>query len=180
MKQVRFFAVAASVLAALISVQAQKVKVDVDATANFASIKTYGWSEGQMARNPLIADMIKTSIEKELSARGLTFSATPDINVCVIAAVGMDIQGVGPTWNNERYRYWGGYGNPAALMNVQSGTLLIDLIETKRNMSIWRGVAKSTLNSNASGDINKDAKTVEGTVKKSVTKMFEKYPSGKK
>ena len=180
MKQVRFFAVAAIVLAALISVQAQKVKVDVDATANFASIKTYGWSEGQMARNPLIADMIKTSIEKELSARGLTFSATPDINVCVIAAVGMDIQGVGPTWNNERYRYWGGYGNPAALMNVQSGTLLIDLIETKRNMSIWRGVAKSTLNSNASGDITKDAKTVEGTVKKSVTKMFEKYPSGKK
>jgi Domain of unknown function (DUF4136) len=180
MKKVSIFASVVFVLAFLISAQAQKVKVDVDATANFSGIKTYGWAEGQMARNPIIAEMIKTSIEKELAARGLTFSATPDINVCVIAAVGMDIQGVGPTWNNERYRYWGGYGNPAALMNVQSGTLLIDLIETKRNMSIWRGVAKSTLDGNASGDLAKDAKTVEGTVKKSVSKMFEKYPSGKK
>src|SRR4051794_26093288 len=123
-----FFAAAAMILAALISVQAQKVKVDVDETANFGTIKTFGWAEGQMAKNPLVAEMIKSSIEKELTARGLTHSATPDINVCVIAALDMDIAGVGPTWNNERYRYWGGYGNPAALMNVQSGTLLVDLI----------------------------------------------------
>jgi hypothetical protein len=177
MRRPHFLAAAILILSVMTAVHAQKVSVDVDKTVNFTVFKTFGWAGGQMAQNPIVAEMIKTAITAELTARGLTFdAAAPNIRVSVMAATGIDIQGVGPSWNNEVYRSWGGYGNPNALMNVTSGTLLVDLLETDKNHSIWRGVAKKTLNESASGDLVKDAKSVEGVVKKAVEKMFAKYP----
>jgi len=90
----------------------------------------------------------------------------------------MDIQAVGPTWNNANYVTWGGYTNPAALMNVTTGTLLLDL-ETKSGISVFRGVAKETLNRSTSADVAADAKSVEKLIKKAVSKMFKKYPAQK-
>ncbi|HXI25995.1 MAG TPA: DUF4136 domain-containing protein, partial [Pyrinomonadaceae bacterium] len=96
-----------------------------------------------------------------------------------VAAAGMDIQAVGPTWNSANYRTWGGYTNPAALMTVTTGTMLLDLVERKSDMSVFRGVARETLNRSASGDVAADAKSVEKLIKKAVSKMFKKYPSQK-
>jgi hypothetical protein len=163
------------------AVFAQKVKVDVDAATNFSSFKTFGWDKGAVARNAIIGQLIITAVENELTARGLTKTAdNPDLKVAVVAAAGMDIQAVGPTWNNAGYAIWGGYTNPAALMTVTTGTLLLDLIDTKRDMSVFRGVAKQTLNRSVSADAAADAKSVEKTVKKAVSKMFEKYPAKRK
>ena len=157
---------------------AQKVKVDVDSTANFSGFKTFGWDKGMVARNPIISQLIVTAVESELTARGLTRSAdNPDLKVAVVAAAGMDIQAVGPTWNNAAYSVWGGYTNPAALMNVTTGTLLVDLVDTKKDMSVFRGVAKQTLNRSASADAAADAKSVEKPIRKAVSKMFAKYPT---
>ena len=160
---------------------AQSVKVDVDTTADFSSFKTFAWDKGMVARNPIISSLIVTTVESELTKRGLTrVDANPDLKVAVAAAVGADIQAVGPTWNNAKYQVWGGYTNPAALMNIVTGTLLVDLIDAKKDMSVLRGVAKQTLNRSTSGDDAADAKSVEKTIKKAVSKMFEKYPGGKK
>ena len=41
-------------------VRAQKVAVDYDKTVNFSKYKTYAWSQGKGARNPLIDQMILT------------------------------------------------------------------------------------------------------------------------
>ena len=157
---------------------AQKVKVDVDSTAGFASYKTFAWDKGMVARNPIISKMIVDAVESELTKRGLTrVEANPDLKVAVAAAVGMDIQAVGPTWNNAKYQAWGGYTNPAALMNITTGTLLIDLVDAKSDRSVFRGVAKETLNRSASADPAADARSVEKLIKKSVSKMFKKYPT---
>jgi hypothetical protein len=161
------------------SVFAQKVEVNVDKSFNFASLKTYAWDTGHVARNPFVGQMIIAAVESELAARGLTKSDTPDLKVSVMAATGADLQAVGPTWNNVNYATWGGYRNPAALMTVTNGTLLIDLIDTKNGASVFRGVAKETLTHSPSADAVKDAKTVEKLVKKAVTKMFNKYPKTK-
>jgi hypothetical protein len=161
------------------TVFAQKVKVDVDSTANFSTFKTFGWDKGMVARNPLISEMIVAAVESELTRRGLTKSSdNPDVKVAVAAAAGMDIQTVGPTWN-VNYAVWGGYTNPAAMMNITMGTLVLDLVETKRDISVFRGVARETLNRSVSADPAADAKSVEKLIKKAVSKMFEKYPVGK-
>jgi len=171
---------AAVLLLSTAAVFGQNVKVDVDTTASFPTFKTFGWDKGMVSRNPFVSQMIVVAVESELTARGLTRSDDhPDIKVAVAAAAGMDIQAVGPTWNNANYATWGGYSNPAALMNVTTGTLLVDLIETKNGISVFRGVAKETLNRSASADVAADAKSVEKLIKKAVTKMFKKYPAQK-
>lgn len=158
----------------------QDVKVDVDKTVNFSNFKTFGWAGGMVARNPIVSQTIVAAVESELTARGLTRSdENPDIKVAVVAAAGMDIQAVGATWNNANYAAWGGYTNPAALMNVTTGTLLIDLVDRKKDISVFRGVAKETLNRSVSPDLAADAKSVEKLIKKAVSKMFKKYPPKK-
>ena len=163
------------------SVFGQKVQVDVDKTVNFANFKTYSWAAGTAARNPFVSKLIVEAIERELSSRGLTKSDdNPDFKVTVMAAVGMDLQAIGPTWNNVNYRTWGGYTNPAAMATIPTGTLIIDLVETKNNYSVFRGVAKETLNSGPTANAAADAKSVEKVVNKAVSKIFKKYPTTKK
>lgn len=161
---------------------AQKVTVDVDKTVDFTAFKSFAWTTGQVAPKPSTSQLIINAIEKELTSRGLVKNdASPDIRIAVMAAADMDLQGIGPTWNNETYKFWGGHGNPAALMTVTKGTLLIDLVETKKDMSVWRGVAKDIFVATATGDVQKDVKQMEDTVNKTVKNMFKKYPvkSGK-
>jgi uncharacterized protein DUF4136 len=173
-----FILAAAVLFLSTSAVFGQNVKVDVDTTVNFSTFKTFGLAEGMVARNPIISQLIVTAVESELTARGLTRSAdNPDIKVAVVAAAGVDIQAVGPTWNNANYAVWGGYRNPAALMNVTTGTLLIDLVDAKSDRSVFRGVAKETLNRSASADPAADARSVEKLIKKAVSKMFKKYPA---
>ncbi|HSE33601.1 MAG TPA: DUF4136 domain-containing protein [Pyrinomonadaceae bacterium] len=168
---------AAVLLLSTSAVVGQKVQVDVDKTVNFSTFKTFGWAKGIVARNPIISQMIIAAVESELTARGLTKSDdNPDIKVAVLAAAGMDIQAVGPTWNSANYRTWGGYTNPAALMNITTGTLLVDLVDTRNDIGVFRGVAKDTLTRPVSADMKADAKSVEKVVKQAVSKMFKKYP----
>ena len=171
---------AAVLLLSTSAIFGQNVRVDVDKTVNFSDFKTFGWAEGMVARNPIISQLIINAVESELTGRGLTKSAdNPDIKVSVVAATGVDIQTVGPTWNNVNYAIWGGYTNPAAMMNITTGTLLIDLIDQKSERSVLRGVAKETLNRSTSADPAADARSVEKLIKKSVSKMFKKYPTQK-
>lgn len=170
--------IAIVVLLALASIsRAQKVVVDVDGKANFSAFKSFGWAPGQIAPKQTTSTLIVTAIERELTSRGLVKNESePDIRIVVMAAADMDLQGVGPSWNNQLYKSWGGYGNPSAMMTVTSGTLLIDLVETKQNVSVWRGVAKDVFIAPPTGNEAKDVKKMEGVVNQTVAKLFKKYP----
>lgn len=155
----------------------QKMVVDVDKTFDFKTFKTFGWAEGQIAPKATTSGLLINAIESELRSRGLARDDTaPDIRIAVMAAADLDLQGVGPSWNNERYRSWGGYGNPAALMTVTKGTLLIDLVDEKSKISVWRGVAKGVFVSPPTGNLEKDAREMKSLVDKTVRNMFKKYP----
>ena len=66
----------------------QKVQVDVDQSANFGAFKTFGWDSGTVARNPIIAQMIISAIEGELTRRGLTRNdQAPDIKIAPTSVV---------------------------------------------------------------------------------------------
>jgi len=155
----------------------QKVIVDVDASVNFSAFKSFAWAEGNIAPKASTSFLITAAIEKELTSRGLVKNDTnPDIRIAVVAAADMDLKGIGPSWNNEVYRSWGGYGNPAAMVTVAKGTLLMDLVDVKKNMSVWRGVARDIFVQTPTGNQEKDVKQMEDTVNKTVSKMFKKYP----
>lgn len=159
------------------SVQAQNMVVDVDKTVDFTKFKTFAFDEGQIARNPTTKAQIVSAIETELRSRGLTRNDSgADLLIVVMAAADLELQGIGPSWNNEVYKSWGGYGNPAALMTVRKGTLLIDLVQTSNKIGVWRGVVKDVFVMPPTGNAENDAKQMGNLVNKTVKNMFKKYP----
>ncbi len=159
------------------AVQAQKMIVDVDKQVDFKAFKTFGFSEKPFAPKPTTSQFLAAAIEREMTSRGLVRNdADPDITITVLAGVGMDLKGIGPTWNNEIYKSWGGYSNPSAMMTISTGSLLIDIFVTKSNNGIFRAVGKEIFVAPPSSNPEKDAKEMEKTVNKTVSKMFKKYP----
>lgn len=157
----------------------QKVSIQSDKNADFSKFKTYSWSKDIRARNPIVAQMIQDAVEKELTAHGFKkVEGEGDLRVVFAAAIDFDLQVA-----------YGNYGNAAGAplqtgipsggqaWDVTKGMLVVDVFETSSNNSLWRAVAKDTLSSAPSNDMLKDAKRVEKTVKKAVTKMFKKFPS---
>ena len=147
-------------------VYAQKVTVDSDPAAPFATYKTYSWVQGTPAPNPLNEDRLHASVDARLAGRGLAMNtAAPDLVVAThvttkerqeLVANGF---GYGP--------WWGGYGT-ASVETYVDGTLILDLYDAKTKKMVWRGVATATASDKPSKNVAK--------MNKALDKMFEKFP----
>jgi hypothetical protein len=170
------FAVLGSLLcfAVVVSAWGQKVNVDFDKEANFASFKTYTWAKGTPAKNPLMDQRIIDGIDKQLAAKGLQkleASANPDLVVLYHAAVGTETQlntmntgGYG--WG---YRWGGGMGNSTTTVEkIPVGQLTVDIGDAKAKKLLWMGNASDTLS-------DKPEKN-EKKINSALEKMFKKFP----
>lgn len=164
------------------SAQAQKTTAKYDQKADFSNYKTFMFSQSNGARNPLVNDMIRAAIVRELTAKGLTqVDANPDLRVAYLAATGMDVH-VGEV--NFGYAV-----NPAyeglvptagtATWDVINGTLVIDLWDNKADRVVFRGTAKEMLKRAPGPDMAADAKMVSKPVNNGIAKIFKKYPVAK-
>jgi hypothetical protein len=157
----------------------QKVDVKFDKNVNFSQYKTYFWDKGMPARNPIINQMIIDAVDQQLTARGLTKTESGgDLQIMFMAALGLDLQITGLTWSNASNPQ-GSLAQIGPPMNVVNGTLVIDITDRKTERYILRGIAKQTLSRSPSGDMAKDAQSVEKVVKNAVNKIFSKYPATK-
>ena len=151
------------------AVYAQKVSVDSDPAAPFATYKTYAWVNGTPAPNPLNEDRLHAAVDARMSAKGLAMNTTaPDVIVTThvttkerqeLIANGF---GYGP--------WWGGGLGTATVETYVDGTLVLDLYDAKTKKMVWRGVATAT----ASDKPTKNAAKID----KALDKMFEKCPIG--
>lgn len=170
--------------AALVSVaQAQKTSAGYDKGVNFSTFKTFSFEPKSGARNPYVNKMIIAAVERELTARGLTKVDTDsDLSVTYLAASGFDLQVASvPFYHVVNPAYSGVVGGSTATMwDVTTGTLVIDLFETKTTRIIFRGTAKDVLQRAPSNDAAADAKIVEKQINKGINKIFKKYPASAK
>ena len=160
---------AAAVVMMAAVVHAQKVTVDSDPAAPFATCKTYSWVQGTPAPNPLNEDRLHASVDARLAGRGLALNTTaPDVFVTThittkerkeLVVSGF---GYGPWWG-------GGYGT-ARVENYVDGTLVLDLYDAKTKKMVWRGVATATASSKPAKNTKK--------MNEALDKMFEKFPVG--
>jgi len=156
-----------SVLIMTAVISAQKVNVDSDPAAPFATYRTYAWTAGTPAPNALNEDRLHASLDARLAGRGLTMKTTaPDVIVAThvstkerqeLVASGF---GYGPWWG-------GGYGT-ASVETYVDGTLIVDLYDAHTKKMVWRGVATATAS-------DKPAKNI-AKMNKALDKMFEKFP----
>lgn len=157
----------------------QKVSADYDKTVTFSNYKTYTFDSKSGARNPIVNQMIIDGVERELKARGLTsVEANPDLRVTFLAASGFNLQvGAVSFGYNVNPAYIGLVPTAgSATWDVVTGTMLIDLFDSKTDRIVFRGTAKDVLQRAPSADLAADAKLVSKTVNRAITKIFKKYP----
>lgn len=158
--------------------QAQKTSAAHDKNVDFSQYKTFAFDEGR-ARNPFVNALIIQALERELTARGLTkVTANQDLRVVYVAATmpNLQVQNV-PFYHVVNPAYSGMVGSATMNMwDVTTGTLVIDLFDSKTDKVVFRGTVNEVLQRAASADLQADAKMVSKPINKGIEKVFKKYP----
>ena len=176
------------ILMSVPSVRAQDVAVDFDKGIDFSRFKTYSWTIGVPAKNPLIDQQIRTSIGGQLAARGLHHvEKGGDLSALYFVAVDRDLQVSTSNW--ETTKDWmrqtrSGISVRSQMWDVEVGTLVVCLSDDSAKNLLWRGTAKTMLDKRSSNEsamkaLEEDAKKAEKKIRKAVEKMFKQYPSAR-
>ena len=163
------------------AVQAQKVKATADPNANFANYKTYSWDKPLPPGNPIIQQTIVESIEQAMGAKGLKkVEDNGDLSVGYFAASSTDIQIGYPMWSDKLGT--SAAPNTATSMSsypITRGSIVVNIVDGKTKNTVWRASAMHVLKDGPSGNPAKDAERVDKPIRRSVEKMFNKFPRNK-
>jgi hypothetical protein len=165
------------VVFALASVtHAQDVSYNAMPGTDFTKYKTYKWVDVKGAKTPdQITDrMLRTSIDAELTKKGLTKTESDDADLYVAYQAAVDTQQEWTAYNMGGYGYYG-YGMGGGMTTMQSntiaiGTLDFDMYDRAKKELVWKGTAQKTLDPNAKPDKR------QNNINKAVAKMLKNYP----
>ncbi len=166
-----------------------QVSTDFDPEADFSAIHTYSWktanvSGDALANNPLLYKRIVKSIDGYLQRRGYqkVDPGSADILVAIHAATKEKMRVT--DWGGPRgyYRdpwydpWWGGgaYGGRVDVSYYTEGTLVIDIVDRRRQELIWRGLGTSIVHKYS------DPEKMEKAVNEYVGEILDRFPPGYK
>ena len=165
------------VLVGNVSASAQKVSVGADPAVDVGKYKTYAWSTETVSINPVVSEIVVSSVDAQLAAKGLRKVDTdPELTIVVFGSSESDIHVSNPSWSPSLNSIATGVAVGSQSWLVTKGTLVVDILDTKTKNSLWRGTATQTLDRGPTGDRAKDAKTVEKPIRNAVKKMFKQFP----
>lgn len=149
----------------LASCSAVRVSYDFDKATDFNAYKTYNYHKNgidKLELNDLDKRRILSAIDAQMAAKGFTKTETsPDLYINVLASSKEKI--------NIDNGYYGGYwGGPSRVYQYTSGTIIIDIIDEKRNILIWQG-AGSGLNVS-------DLESKADDIPQAVAEIMAKFP----
>jgi hypothetical protein len=167
---------------------AQKVYIDFDESADFASYKTFAWGRtpevSLQDNSPLMHSRLKNAIEYQLTTGGLIEDTeNPDLYVTYHGESETEMRvdthswgyGYGRGWRWDPY-WGGGYGDTTTTVRQYDvGTLVIDIWDAKEKSLIWRGTATKTIPSKP----EKQAKLIDEAVAKLARQWEKKYHRGR-
>jgi hypothetical protein len=163
-----------AVAALAVACSTLQTTADWDKAANFSNYKTWAWKDDGSIKNDILNRRIQTLVGAELGKKGLTRSDdNPDLWVAVHGRLSKETQintynsgwGYGYGW------YGGGMGmSTSTVQEIPVGTLIVDLVDTRKKEMVWRGTATDTLKPERSPDEREQA------LSEALAKLFEKYP----
>ena len=158
-------------------VNAQKVQVGADRSVDLTKYKTYTWAQGQGTANPIVHQTVVDAVDRAMAAKGLKKVDTDaDMTVVMFTAIEHDMHISYPSWYPGLNSISTGVAGGGQTWPVTKGTLVVAISDARTKSDLWRGTASDTLNHGPTGNIAKDAKSVEKIIKKAVEKMFKQYP----
>ncbi|QDK78170.1 DUF4136 domain-containing protein [Spirosoma sp. KCTC 42546] len=174
----RLFLGAALMLAASLT-QAQNVTIDSEIRPNtdFSHFKSYAWAtqpdtKQEYARNsPVIKKQIRDAIGNAMDGRGYTLARqSPDLIVNVrVFDQPTTIKGyTGSDTDNVTPGAVQSLGKEKDI-NIQAGTILVNLVDTQTDQSVWQGLASGLTSTNG-------LDRQEGKIREAVNLIFNQYP----
>jgi hypothetical protein len=163
--RIAFIAVTALILLCT-GAAAQEITADYS-KADFAHFKTYAWASGHSVADELANQSIVSSIDAQLSAKGLTKVSPgeePNVMVSYDLVFDRDIRGMGfrDGLRNLRWRSGSKY--------VLMGMLVVNLVDAHTGAMVWRGMASGDVDGNAS------PKKRDKKIHEVAQKIFRNYP----
>lgn len=155
---------------------AQTVKSDFDKKTNFAQYKSFVFKPGTDAPTPFAQERIVNAISEQLKLRGMSAAADPaDVEVFTHVKLSTEKRMDVTSFGYGGYAGWGGWGggfgtSSVMVTDIPMGTLMVDIVDTKTNQLVWRGIASDTLSTNPTPEKS------EKRINKAVAKLFTKYP----
>lgn len=160
------------------------VSHEFDPDADYASYRTFDWMPTESrrvdlrARDPMVEQRIRDAIQRELEAKGLRKVDSPDpdirIGYLLVLDEGVDSQtvyeGAAPDW---RYRSYGPGTTTTRSQMLTVGTLVIDVFDSARQESVWRGMAEGQVRE------EQDPEKRRARVNDAVKKILAGYPPGR-
>lgn len=152
------------------------LRVDRDPSVDLKAYKTYAWFDRVSADNgsygSLVTRHLKLAAEEQLARQGYTYSEQqPDLRVNFVAGV-VDRTELRSTTTAGRFYPYRGWSTGMETVNVREGTLVIDLVDARRNALVWRGVAE--------GRIDADQSKAPGLLAEAaVQQIFTMFPDGR-
>lgn len=159
---------------------------------NMKAYKTYAWLpptdtlSNSFAKDQVVSGQIISKVNQELQEKGYRLEVqNPDLLVLVRANYDkeLDYQTIAPSYNYGPGFYTGpwydyyypSYGNLGYIsggplvreVEYTQGTVIIDLIDSRKNQVVWRGVATD--------EIYEDDEIAKETVE-NVEEIFEEFP----
>ena len=149
------------------------VNTDYAPGTDFSKYKTFTLKPGAKAANPIAAERFKQSLGNALAARGLKqVPEGGDLNVFAHFSLGKETQ-----LDTYGYGGWGGWGyggmggmQTTQVREIPTGTLVIDLVDSKTNTAVWRGTAKDEISTTATPEERSQKADLVAQ------KPFENYP----
>src|SRR5262245_46458009 len=137
--------------------QTARTVTDYNPTANFSRFHTYSWRINTPADRGLMDERIIQSVNRELQRKGLVqVDQGGDLEVTYLISVGQRLemsfpQLDGVSWDDPNNPDWPFrnrplYGQSTTAYGVPEGTIVIDLIDARKNQVVWRGISVDELN----------------------------------
>lgn len=158
-----------------------RVDTDYDTTADFNRYKTYAFMKDgvdQMKVSDLDKKRILQAIDAEMTAKGFTKSATPDllINLFTDAQQNVHVNNYYGGWGYRPWGWnpymWGGYspmwGGYSSVSTSTEGVLFVDILKAESKELIWQGRGTGYL---TSGRNKKEAR-----IKEFAQKILAEFP----
>ncbi|HQR40297.1 MAG TPA: DUF4136 domain-containing protein [Blastocatellia bacterium] len=149
---------------------AQTVKYQVDASATFATYKTYKWVDipGGLHPDQITSNNIKAAFDSTLASKGFTKATGETSDLVVGYQVAVD--------QEKQINFYGGPGwrlggmASASTSTINNGDLVFDAYDTKTQSLIWRGIATKAITPSNNPQKNQQM------LQKVVTKLLQNFP----
>jgi hypothetical protein len=171
---VRLFLLIGFALSAGMALSAQDVRYNFMPGTDFAKYRTYKWVpiEGGSHPNQIADAQIKSSVDSQLAAKGLTKTDGDNADLLIGYQVSVDKEKQWNAYSMGGARF-GGMGS-ATSSTISNGSLVLDMYDPTSKQLVWTGTATKTLN--PSGNQEKNQKNLD----KAMAKLLKNYPPPQK